>query len=114
MRADCSLIGAGFAARETLSSSMAQRSGKLKVPECALPLLACYKSGLHLNMFTKRTNWRLESNLLAQAIERHRQSGRALLDLTISNPTMCGFIYPEAEILATLSDKRALTYLPES
>ncbi len=65
-------------------------------------------------MFTSRTNWRFEPNLLAQAVERHRHSGRVLLDLTVSNPTTCGFAYPQQEILAALADPRALTYSPES
>jgi alanine-synthesizing transaminase len=65
-------------------------------------------------MFASRTNWRFDPNLLAQALERHRQSGRALLDLTVSNPTTCGFAYPQREILAALADARALTYSPES
>jgi aspartate/methionine/tyrosine aminotransferase len=65
-------------------------------------------------MFASRTNWRFDPNLLAQALERHRQSGQALLDLTASNPTTCGFVYPQQEILAALTDPRALTYSPES
>ena len=65
-------------------------------------------------MFASRTHWRFDPNLLTQAMERHRQSGRAFLDLTVSNPTSCGFAYPEGEILAALGDPRALTYAPES
>jgi aspartate/methionine/tyrosine aminotransferase len=65
-------------------------------------------------MFSSRTNWRLEPNPLAQAIERHRRSGRPLLDLTVSNPTACGFVYPRQGILAALADPRALAYAPES
>ena len=65
-------------------------------------------------MFSSRTNWRFDPNLLTQAIERHRQSGRALLDLTVSNPTTSGFNYPQQEILAALADPRALRYAPES
>src|SRR3990172_1253518 len=65
-------------------------------------------------MFASRTNWRFEPNPLAQALERHRHSGRALLDLTVSNPTVCGFSYPEREILAALADPRVLLYAPES
>jgi aspartate/methionine/tyrosine aminotransferase len=65
-------------------------------------------------MFASRTNWRLESNPLAQALERHRRSGKMLLDLTVSNPTTCGFSYPEREILAALADPGALVYAPES
>jgi len=65
-------------------------------------------------MFASRTNWRFEPNPLAQALERHRRSGRPLLDLTVSNPTACGFVYPQREILAALADPRTLVYVPES
>jgi aspartate/methionine/tyrosine aminotransferase len=65
-------------------------------------------------MFASRTNWRFEPNPLARALERHRQSGKPLLDLTASNPTTCGFAYPEQDILAALADPRALLYAPES
>jgi alanine-synthesizing transaminase len=65
-------------------------------------------------MFTARTNWNLQTNRFAHALENHRNSGKALLDLTASNPTTCGFKYPEQEILSALADPRALEYSPES
>jgi alanine-synthesizing transaminase len=65
-------------------------------------------------MFASRTHWRFDPNLLTQAMERHRHSGRALLDLTVANPTTSGFHYPQQEILAALADPRALHYAPES
>lgn len=65
-------------------------------------------------MFAPRTKWRLEPNRLAQALTEHRRSGKTVLDLTASNPTICGFTYPEQEILAALADPRALEYAPES
>jgi alanine-synthesizing transaminase len=65
-------------------------------------------------MFASRTNWRLDPNRFTLALEAHRRSGRKLLDLTASNPTTCGFSYPEREILAALADPRALEYRPES
>lgn len=65
-------------------------------------------------MFTSRTNWRLESNRLTRALEELRRSGSEVLDLTASNPTTCGFAYPEREILGALADPRALVYCPES
>lgn len=65
-------------------------------------------------MFAARTNWPLEPNRFSLALEAHRRKGRALLDLTASNPTMCGFAYQEREILAALADPRALEYRPES
>jgi alanine-synthesizing transaminase len=65
-------------------------------------------------MFASRTNWRLETNRLTLALEETRRSGKQLLDLTASNPTTCGFAYPEREILAALNEPRALVYRPES
>jgi alanine-synthesizing transaminase len=64
-------------------------------------------------MFSKRTNWNLEENDFSRAVQRHRESGRHLLDLTISNPTACGFEYDEAAILAALQSPAALRYEPE-
>ena len=65
-------------------------------------------------MFASRTNWRLETNRLTRALEEHRRSGKELFDLTASNPTTCGFAYPEREILTALTDPRGLIYHPES
>jgi alanine-synthesizing transaminase len=65
-------------------------------------------------MFSSRTNWRLDSNPFARALEAHRQSGKQLFDLTVSNPTECGLTYPEEEIRAALADPRMLVYQPES
>jgi alanine-synthesizing transaminase len=79
--------------------------GRLSLPEFN-PFIA--------PMFASRTNWRLETNRLTRALEEHRRSGKELLDLTASNPTTCGFAYPEQEILAALADPRGLVYRPES
>jgi alanine-synthesizing transaminase len=65
-------------------------------------------------MFASRTNWQFEPNRFAQALEAHRRRGQRLLDLTASNPTTCGFSYPDRQILAALADRRALAYRPES
>lgn len=65
-------------------------------------------------MFASRTNWKLKPNRFTRALEIHRASGKPLLDLTASNPTECGFVYPEREILEALADRRVLRYLPES
>ncbi len=48
------------------------------------------------------------------ALEEHRRRGQPLFDLTNSNPTTCGFRYPEERIFAALSNRRALRYEPES
>src|SRR5271169_4878323 len=65
-------------------------------------------------MFASRTNWPLETNRLTQALDENRRSGRELLDLTASNPTTCGFAYPEKKILSALANPRALVYCPQS
>jgi alanine-synthesizing transaminase len=65
-------------------------------------------------VFAKRTNWKLEANRWARALQAHRAAGKPLYDLTASNPTTCGITYPRQEILAALADPRALEYTPES
>jgi aspartate/methionine/tyrosine aminotransferase len=65
-------------------------------------------------MFASRTNWPMDPNKFTQALEEHRRSGKELLDLTVSNPTVCGLAYPEKEIVAALADPRSLQYCPES
>jgi aspartate/methionine/tyrosine aminotransferase len=54
-----------------------------------------------------------EPNALSAALDRMRLEGRERLDLTVSNPTRCGFTYPEAEIRAALSSPNVLTYDPD-
>jgi alanine-synthesizing transaminase len=65
-------------------------------------------------MFASRTNWRLETNRLTRALEELRRTGKEVFDLTASNPTTCGFVYPEREILTALTDPRGLVYRPDS
>ena len=63
-------------------------------------------------MFADRTNWNLSPNALSEALARRRAAGKRILDLTVSNPTECGFVYDEKKILAALSQKASLTYEP--
>lgn len=63
--------------------------------------------------FSDRTRWDLAENDLAAAVRSARTSGRALVDLTVSNPTACGFDYDVAQLLAPLSAPAALRYEPE-
>jgi alanine-synthesizing transaminase len=63
-------------------------------------------------MFAKRTNWNLESNRLSVALAAHRAAGKPLIDLTVSNPTECGFRYDEEAILGALQNPAALKYEP--
>ena len=63
-------------------------------------------------MFSSRTNWNLRANRLTDALTKHRASGRPLLDLTVANPTECGFAH-NASILSALENPAALAYTPE-
>ena len=63
-------------------------------------------------MFSDRTNWNLETNRLSVALTRHRASRKRLFDLTVSNPTECGFRYDSAAISKALSQSDALHYEP--
>ncbi|MDR3682395.1 MAG: pyridoxal phosphate-dependent aminotransferase [Geothrix sp.] len=54
-----------------------------------------------------------EPNALSAALAKLRSEGRAILDFTGSNPTRCGFTYPEAAIRAALSQPGVLAYDPD-
>lgn len=64
-------------------------------------------------MFANRTNWDLSPNRLSQTLAAHRAAAKPLLDLTISNPTECGFVYEEQKILRALADPSVLRYEPD-
>jgi alanine-synthesizing transaminase len=61
-------------------------------------------------MFSERTNWNLEPNRLSRALAEHRAAGKRLFDLTVSNPTECGFAYEQTEILRAFANPAALKY----
>jgi len=63
-------------------------------------------------MFSSRLSWDLAPNPLSKLMEEKRGAGGRVLDLTESNPTRAGLIYPEEEILGALDDSRALRYDP--
>jgi aspartate/methionine/tyrosine aminotransferase len=63
-------------------------------------------------MFAERTNWNLAENRLSEALSRHRRSSKPLIDLTASNPTVCGFAYDRDALLAALPCLDALVYEP--
>ncbi len=62
--------------------------------------------------FSSRTGWNTEESELARAHRLRRQAGLPIANLTASNPTRCGFVYP-ASLLDALSDRRALDYDPQ-
>jgi alanine-synthesizing transaminase len=64
-------------------------------------------------MFAERTSWNLVPNRLTVALERHRASGRRLIDLASSNPTACGFSCDSEHILRALANPESLAYEPD-
>ena len=66
------------------------------------------------NFFARRTSWDLTTNRYTEALEAHRRAGRAVLDLTASNPTTIGLHYREDELLQALAHGEALTYEPQA
>jgi len=65
-------------------------------------------------VFAQRTNWKLSANRYTEAVEEARREGRPFLDLTISNPTECGFSYDSAGILGAFQNPNSLRYEPEA
>lgn len=63
--------------------------------------------------FSARTAWELSENTLAAKLRQRRERGDAILDLTISNPTVCGFHYEATDLLAPLTQPTALDYDPQ-
>lgn len=64
-------------------------------------------------MFSQRTNWKLSRNKYTEALEEMRSSGEQIIDLTLSNPTQCGFQYDSERILAAFQNPKSLIYEPE-
>jgi aspartate/methionine/tyrosine aminotransferase len=62
--------------------------------------------------FSQRTNWNTEESELARAHRLRLASGAPIADLTASNPTRCGFAYPDG-LLAALANPEALDYDPQ-
>ncbi len=63
--------------------------------------------------FSERTAWDVGEGALARATREARTSGTEIVDLTLSNPTMCGFRYDAEAILAALGNPAAMTYDPD-
>ncbi|MGH9480082.1 MAG: pyridoxal phosphate-dependent aminotransferase [Terriglobales bacterium] len=62
-------------------------------------------------LLSRRTGWPLAPNRLHELALARRAAG-TLLDLTQSNPTVCGFHYPEAALRAALAQPAAMVYEP--
>jgi aspartate/methionine/tyrosine aminotransferase len=63
--------------------------------------------------FSARTGWELGENVLTARLRERRASGEDVLDLTVSNPTACGFVYKAEALLPPLAVPAALEYEPE-
>jgi alanine-synthesizing transaminase len=66
-----------------------------------------------VSRFSSRTSWDAGESSYAAAVREARASGRKLYDLTVSNPTRCGFAYDAEAQLRPLADARALVYDPD-
>ena len=64
-----------------------------------------------MTLFSKRTSWELSENPLSLALNELRAKGVPLFDLTESNPTRVGIVYPQ-EFLSAFSDPANLMYAP--
>jgi aspartate/methionine/tyrosine aminotransferase len=63
--------------------------------------------------FSSRFHWDSRPNPLTTLLTQKRHARTAVLDLTESNPTHAGLIYPEEQIAAALADKRISRYDPD-
>jgi alanine-synthesizing transaminase len=63
--------------------------------------------------FSQRTGWDTGESAFARAIREAHTAGRRLVDLTVSNPTACGFEYDADVVLGSLNDARGLVYDPD-
>ncbi len=70
-----------------------------------------------MQRFSKRTSWDVGESSFAAAVRGARATatagGRELIDLTISNPTVCGFEYDVAAVVGGLGDAQGLVYDPD-
>ena len=64
--------------------------------------------------FSTRTQWPDTPNPLAQKLSELRKAGTPILDLTVSNPTRCGFEYLKPELLKSFLDPHNLIYEPDA
>ena len=63
--------------------------------------------------FARRTNWHRETNALNKVLEEFAALHIPVMDLTASNPTSCGFLYPDG-MLSALNSLENLNYQPDA
>lgn len=64
--------------------------------------------------FSKRTEWQRQPNRITTVHEELKAQKTEILDLTLSNPTRCGFDYPQKIILDALQNPAGLEYLTDA
>ena len=64
-------------------------------------------------MFARRTEWKLKPNRYSSALQAAQSAGSKLIDLTVSNPTRCGFYFDASATLGSLSSPQSLDYDPQ-
>jgi alanine-synthesizing transaminase len=64
-------------------------------------------------LFSRRLPSTLSENALSVALAARRAAGRTLLDLSESNPTRVGIVYPEHDLLDAISQPGSLSYQPD-
>jgi len=65
-------------------------------------------------MFSNRFDWHSPSNALGRLLDQKKAAGKAIFDLTQSNPTRAGFAYDREAILDALRQPDALVYAPDA
>jgi alanine-synthesizing transaminase len=70
-------------------------------------------SGKMRMSFAGRTDWDFGENGLAVAAREIKVRGGSLVDLTVSNPTKCGFDYACLEMTEAMGSSRNLEYAPD-
>ncbi len=63
--------------------------------------------------FSARTGWDVAESAFAAAVRLARAGPEALIDLTVSNPTVCGLHYDAGAILDPLHNTASLRYDPD-
>jgi len=63
--------------------------------------------------FSRRTQWDLTENHLSRTLAKLKMAGTAILDLTRSNPTECGFSFDQKEIQTAFATPQMLQYRPD-
>src|SRR5262245_21665082 len=64
-------------------------------------------------VFSDRVPWPDRENRLTQALRRRREAGDPVIDLTETNPTRVGLVYPDAAIAQAMADPAAARYAPD-